>query len=191
MSHESAKATGDTEFAELMRRVAAGDPEASRALFDRYGGHILRVVRRRLSGGLRVRYDSTDFLQDVWKSFFVTEARRRVFSDPAHLVRFLANMACHKVADGYRRQTAGRRTAPRPEHSFDSALAHPAAKEPTPSTCASAKEELDRLMRDRPTIDRQVAVLLAQGDSHNEVAKKLAINVRTVRRIIRRLAARV
>ena len=93
-----------------MQRVAGGDQDASRALFDRYGGHILRVVRRRLNGGLRVRYDSTDFLQDVWKSFFVTEARRRVFSDPAHLVRFLANMACHKVADGYRRETAVRRT---------------------------------------------------------------------------------
>jgi RNA polymerase sigma factor (sigma-70 family) len=190
MSHELLKAKSDTEFAELMRRVAGGDQEASRALFDRYGGHILRVVRRRLNGGLRVRYDSSDFMQDVWKSFFVTEARRRVFSDPAHLVRFLANMACHKVADGYRRQTAGRRHAARPEHSFDSVAAHPPAKDPTPSRCASAKEELDRLMRNRPTIDRQVAALLGEGDSHTEVAKKLDINVRTVRRIIRRLATR-
>src|SRR5262249_44175004 len=57
------------EFAALMQRLAGGSQEAARELYDRYGPHIRRVVRRRLIPALRPKFDSIDFEQDVWKSF--------------------------------------------------------------------------------------------------------------------------
>src|SRR5437870_4945509 len=41
------------EFKNLMQRVRDGSEDAARELLDRYGEHILRVVRRKLSRELR------------------------------------------------------------------------------------------------------------------------------------------
>src|SRR5262249_14283511 len=59
------------ELRGLMERIRAGSQEAARELCDRYGSHILRVVRRKLDKKLRSKFDSVDFLQSVWTSFFV------------------------------------------------------------------------------------------------------------------------
>src|SRR5947209_4816813 len=48
------------EFKNLMRRVQEGSEDAARELLDRYGEHILRVVRRKLSRQLRSKFDSVD-----------------------------------------------------------------------------------------------------------------------------------
>jgi RNA polymerase sigma-70 factor (ECF subfamily) len=181
----------DNDFADLMRGVKEGDQQAARLLFERYGPHVLRVVRRRLNSRLRSRFDSIDFVQDVWTSFFLNEARRCQFDQPESLIRFLANMAYHKVVDGFRHQLVAQKNNLTLEHSFESSTCDQGRNlvgaEPTPSRYASAREEWSRLLRGKPAVQRGVVVLLAQGDSHKEIARKLGITVRTVTRIIRRL----
>src|SRR3954451_8653879 len=94
------------DIPEFLARIQAGDEAAARELLTRYEAEVRLVVRRQLPRLLRSRFDSLDFLQSVWGSFF-----RRVrsgpglaeFEDQRHLVAFLARAAKNKVIDEYRR----------------------------------------------------------------------------------------
>ena len=57
-------------FVALMRRVREGSEAAAWELVDKYGGHLRRAVRRVLNPMLRSKFDSLDFVQLVWDSFF-------------------------------------------------------------------------------------------------------------------------
>ena len=65
---------------------------------------------------LRSRFDSLDFLQSVWGSFF---RRMRTsptdFEDSRHLVAFLARAAKNKVIDEYRRAASRKQDMHREE----------------------------------------------------------------------------
>src|SRR5579864_1112444 len=84
----------DDPFRSLLRRVLTGCPEAAEELHRDYGDHIIRVVRRRLPRRLRPKFDSVDFAQDVWASFFQAE---HDFKGPEHLMAFLTRVARTKV----------------------------------------------------------------------------------------------
>ncbi len=94
----------ENDLPEFLRRIQSGDESAARELLQRYEPEVRLVVRRQLPRLLRSRFDSLDFLQSVWGSFF-----RRMrdaptdFEDSRHLVAFLARAAKNKVIDEYRR----------------------------------------------------------------------------------------
>src|SRR5260370_2062032 len=93
----------------LLARIQGGDEEAARELLTRYESKVRLVVRRQLPRLLRSRFDSLDFLQSVWGSFF-----RKIQSGPndlheeQNLVTFLAWAAQNKVIDEYRRASSQR-----------------------------------------------------------------------------------
>src|SRR6516164_7819069 len=95
---------GESDVPVFLARIQAGDEDAARELLRRYEAEVRLVVRRQLPKLLRSRFDSLDFLQSVWGSFF-----RRVrggtdeLEDPRNLVAFLARAARNKVIDEYRR----------------------------------------------------------------------------------------
>src|SRR3954453_20689831 len=91
-------------FQLLLDRLRARSPGAPHELLDRYGAHVLRVIRHRLDRRLRKEFDSLDFLQDVWKSFFEAPPPGRAFDRPEALIAYLAQMAQHKVVDAHRRR---------------------------------------------------------------------------------------
>src|SRR6476659_4117212 len=105
-----------SDIAGLLARIQAGDESAARELLARYEAEVRLVVRRQLPRLLRSRFDSLDFLQSVWGSFF-----RRVRSGPAefedsrHLVAFLARAAKNKVIDEYRRAASRKQDMHREE----------------------------------------------------------------------------
>src|SRR5215469_10401295 len=110
MTSDERLPSGGGDLRQVLARIRAGDEEAARELLRRYEAQVRLVVRRQLPRLLRSRFDSLDFLQSVWGSFF-----RRVrggtseFEDSRHLVAFLARAAKNKVIDEYRR--AGSRKA--------------------------------------------------------------------------------
>src|SRR6516164_1101831 len=88
---------GESDVPVFLARIQQGDDDAARELLARYEAEVRLVVRRQLPRLLRSRFDSLDFLQSVWGSFF-----RRVrgggpppaeFEDSRHLVAFLARAA--------------------------------------------------------------------------------------------------
>lgn len=180
-----------SDFAQLMERVRAGCPEAARDLFERYGQTIQFVVRKRLSQRLRAQFDSLDFTQDAWASFFRIAPEQYTFRTPEELVRFLTRVACFKVIDAYRRQQAPRRNGN--EVSFLEARAdgsrppEPAARQPTPSQVAIAEEQWERLLQDKPPKVRRALEMLRDGHSHREIAECLGVPVKMVQRVVQAL----
>ena len=60
----------DGELSDFLKRIQAGDEGAARELLQRFEAEVRLVVRRQLPRLLRSRFDSLDFLQSVWGSFF-------------------------------------------------------------------------------------------------------------------------
>ena len=178
------------EFARLMAEVQNGSTDAVRRLLDGYSGHIYRAIRRTLSRKLRSKFDSDDFAQAVWASFFANYDACLRFSRPERLIGFLARMARNKVIDeGRKRLPAAER-----ERSLDWSEARGArmltAAAPRPSTAISASEQWKQVIAGQPSYYRRVAELRAGGATQQEIATELQITERTVRRVLRRLQQR-
>src|SRR5206468_1986583 len=151
-------------------------------------------VRRRLLRKLRARFDSADFVQAVWASFFADRAELDLFQTPEKVVAFLAAMAQRKVQQETRRQLRfSKRDLRREESLDDSLLGHArelAAQEPTPSEVVSANEIWDRLVQHQPAHYRRILALRFLGYTYPEIAEQTGLNEKTVRRVLDELAAK-
>ena len=106
------------DFPQLMERYRSGDKSAAEELFKRYGHHILHVVRARLIKKLRSKYDSIDFTQAVWASFFMTTPAQLDFETPEKLINYLTTLARNKVIMEIRTRLRAKRDIYR-ENSLD------------------------------------------------------------------------
>src|SRR3954453_12188666 len=93
------------DFRTLLDGVLAGRPEAADRFCHLYQSHILRVVRRRLMKQMRLRYDSADFVQDVWASFFAEPPKDHKFHSAHDLIAYLERMTQFKVGQRVRQHT--------------------------------------------------------------------------------------
>jgi RNA polymerase sigma-70 factor (ECF subfamily) len=179
------------EFNDLMRRLAEGSEDAARELLERYSGHILRIVRRKLHRKLRSKFDSVDFVQAVWASFFADAPRQQAFDHPQALVAFLVTLAQNKVIDAVRQRFQTQKYNVNREHALDGSVALQAAalaaREPTPSQKVSEDEEWQRLLTDLPANYQRMLLLLREGHTQKSVARELDVNEKTVRRWLEKL----
>ena len=60
----------EDDVSNLIARAKAGDEAALRAFLTRFGSELRMMVRARLPRQLRSQYDSGDFVQAIWQSFF-------------------------------------------------------------------------------------------------------------------------
>lgn len=182
-------------FAALIEQIRQGSEVAATELIERFGPHIVRVVRRRLSRRLRSQFDSVDFVQAVWASVFAQREALSRFSGPDALVAFLITVARNKVIDEARRRLIyENRNINRelPQHwcSDISPLDEIAGPEPRPSQIAMAKELLEenRFASDRDKLQQQILRLRTAGVSQDEIAAKLAVHPKTVQRFLNAFA---
>lgn len=139
---------------------------------------------------MRSLYDSTDFVNDVFKSL-VAKSNSFDFPTLDDLKSFLIKAAKQKICDEYRRQHALKRDVKR-NRRFSSAdpdqpAYDPPALDPTPSQFATAQEIRDQLLASSSGVDREVIELKAQDYSNLEVAECTGLNLRTVQRILKRI----
>lgn len=179
------------EFANLMQRLREGSEDAARELLDRYGEHVIRAVRKRLHKSLRARFDSQDFTQAVWASFFESRDRLSRWDRPEDLVALLVQIANHKVADGCRHHLKVALDSPlREEPRFvgcDDEWEKIAGKLPTPSEAAVGNELQDQLRELLPSHYRRMVALKSEGATLDEIAADLHVDKGTVHRILGRL----
>ena len=185
--------TGDEDLRVFLKRIEQGDEDAARELLTRYEAEVRLVVRRQLPRLLRSRFDSLDFLQSVWGSFFqkVREGGAE-FEDTRHLVAFLARAAKNKVIDEYRRAASRKQDMHREEPiwSDDHHLRDFQSADDTPSQVAQAGDMLGKLRRLIPPDRIEVLELKAQGLSSREIGEQLGMSERTVQRVIEELRQR-
>jgi RNA polymerase sigma factor (sigma-70 family) len=184
------------EFAVLMEQVRAGDQEAARKVYERYSKPVRRVVRRWLEERMRRHYDSADFEQSVWASFFDVPAESCTFASPDALVAFLSRMAYHKVVTTTRQRLHTQRRGDGGELSLDAlpeggdtgplARVLPAPTH-TPSQFAMADERWQGLLQNLPPGHRRILELLREGHTQAEIADRLGVDRKIIRRLIDRL----
>jgi RNA polymerase sigma factor (sigma-70 family) len=182
-----------TEFERLMERVRAGCPRATQEVYDRYGDHVRRVVRRRLHQRLRAQYDSGDFQQAVLASFFLLPPERHTFSTPEELIAFLSRMAYNKVADVFRHRFQTDKQNINREQRLDgedSRWAELPGRGPSPSQVAIAHEHWERLLQGQSPLYRRVLEMLRQGHTHREIAEQLGLHPKVIQRLLQKLNAK-
>jgi RNA polymerase sigma factor (sigma-70 family) len=183
------------EFEILMQRLRRGYADAAPALLEQYGDHILRAVRRRLNRSMRGKFDSQDFVQAVWASFFQHQEQIAEFENPQALIGFLVRVASNKVVDECRKFLTTEKYNVNRELSLESStvreiLLHN-TNQPTPSETAVAKEEWDRLLENQPSHYQRMLRLRGNGATFTEIAQQLGVDEKTVRRVIKKLSERL
>ena len=180
------------ELRQFLARIRDGDEDAARELLLRYEAKVRLVVRRQLPRLLRSRFDSQDFVQSIWGSFF-----RRIKSSPTelesmeNLIGFLARAARNKVIDEYRRASSAKQDVRREESMWEGAEPRELVDgSDTPFEVAEASEALGRLRELLPEGRRAVLDLKAEGLTTVEIAARLGLGERTVRRVIEDLRRR-
>ncbi|MHC4399124.1 MAG: RNA polymerase sigma factor [Planctomycetota bacterium] len=180
------------DFRRLLERVENGSQEATYELIDRYAPHVVRAVRRKLSKAIRAKFDSVDFVQAVWASFFAAPKSLARFAAPNELVRHLVALAYNKVVDEFRRYMETDKHNVNRERSLDNSELHLSgelvARQPSPSEVAVANELWARMLEGQPKHYRRILELRRAGNTYQQIADKLDLNERTVRRTIRKVA---
>jgi len=180
-------------FRGLMRAAEGGCEQAARELYETYVKYVLRCVRHRMWHRLRSKFDSQDFVQQVWASFFDGRGSLPDFQTPEELIAYLRSMAENKVGiEGRHRRITKRNLAlevPVHEES-DTVGQHPATRLPTPSAVAVFNEAFDRLVEQQVDETRAVAQLRYEGNTFEEIAQCLDIDESNARKVMRRLKRR-
>jgi RNA polymerase sigma-70 factor (ECF subfamily) len=184
--------TQTASFADFVRRVRAGDPEAAIELVRQYEPVMRRAVRIHLeTAGLRRLFDSQDVCQSVFGSFFVRAALGQYdLERPQQLLGLLTAIARNKSIDQARRLAPERR-----EHAHQGLGAGGADTlpdgGPSPSQ-AVAFEELLRKFRGQLTpAERHLADQRAAGRGWDALASDLGVGPEALRKQLARAIDRV
>jgi RNA polymerase sigma factor (sigma-70 family) len=178
----------DNPFADLIRRVRAGEEAAAAELVRRYEPHIRRAVRVRLDPRLKRVFDSMDVCQSVLASFFVrTALGQYALETPEQLLKLLATMARNKLSNKANQQKAGRRDYRR----VSSSNTDEAGRDPSPSRQVAARELLQEARRRLSESELRLLDLRDQGREWPQIAAELGGNPEALRKKLTRAINRV
>jgi len=181
-------------LSELLERALQDSETSAQEIVERYGPYILRAVRRRLNKKLRSKFDSTDFVQAVWASFFALSPERLRFNRPKELVDFLMGLARNKVVDAVRQRLETQKYDVNRELPLYDSFAMDArqmkARGPTASQVAIAKEEWQRAEDSAVPREERIVNWIQRGQSLETIAQEIGVSVKTIRRVLQRIRER-
>jgi RNA polymerase sigma-70 factor (ECF subfamily) len=174
-----------------VKRWQAGDEDAAAALYFRYVKKLVTLAQRRLSAKLKPRLDPEDIVQSAFRSFFVRAREGKFeFKGDDDTWKLLVQITIHKTL----KQVAHHRRAKRNAAAEVSAgpgdhdmLVSVLSREPTPDEAAIFIDELEFFLRDLRPEDRKIIELRLEGFDQLEIAKRLGISDRTIRRLFERI----
>jgi RNA polymerase sigma factor (sigma-70 family) len=177
----------------LFALAQQGDQAAWRVLFETCYPKVVRTIRRRLNSAsaMRSRFDSADFVNDVWKSL-AAKSDRFDFPTLASLVRFLEDAAQQKFVDEWRRLNTQKRDVGR-ERRLDGLAGEgiayePPSHDPTPSQFVQEHETRQRLLAaGRSEAERRIIELRNLGYSNEEISRETGWSLRAVQRFLKKL----
>jgi RNA polymerase sigma factor (sigma-70 family) len=176
--------------------LKAGDPEATRQLWERYFADLVRLARARLRDAPRAAADEEDAALSAFDSLCrgAEQGRFPRLDDRADLWRVLVTVTARKAADMIQHERRLKRGGGRVRTEADLAAAaleaggvgQAPAHEPSPEMAALVADECRRLFDILPDESlRQVARLRLEGYSDREIAASLGCGLSTVERRLR------
>lgn len=175
------------EFAELLKQLQAGSQDAAWQIVSLYGADVHRIVRRTLNRRLRSKFDSMDFVQVVWASFFRTPQKLRDLKCPDQLLAYLITVAKFKVISEVRRRLQSAKYNVNREAVQLDQHQTLVANSPTASAIAIARERWEQILAGEPDQVKQIVELRMKGVTFTEIAAELNIHERTARKAVQRL----
>jgi RNA polymerase sigma-70 factor, ECF subfamily len=186
----------DDHWQRLIQGLRTGDSRIAQEFWDQYGALLLQVAERHLGGKLRRRVGPEDVVQSACRTF-LRRARLGEFQlpDSAALWHLLCAITLNKVRQQttfHLRQKRGldRELPLDPEPGEDRGI-DPQAPGPTPAEAAEFADQFQQLLGELDEEERQMVDLKLQECTHEEVAEQLGCSERTVRRVMKRLQARL
>jgi RNA polymerase sigma-70 factor (ECF subfamily) len=178
-----------SDFERAVAELSSGSEQAVWEFIQTYGPHIQRLVRRRLHQSMRSKFDSIDFVQMVWASFFTDPLQIARFKTPNDLLRFLAAIARNKVLEESRRRTKFQkynvnRERPLEQSELPESSRH---KFETPSQFAIAQETWETMIDHQSERNQTILEMRRNGATFIEIGATLGIHERTVRQVVRKL----
>ncbi len=184
-----AEKEGEGSVTQWIGSLKAGDAEAARALWQRYFDGLVRIARSRLRDTPRAATDEEDVALSAFHCLCrgASAGRFPELADRDNLWRLLTTITAQKAVDQKRHhgreKRGGGRTLRADDLSQSGVLAQVAAREPTPEFALQLDEEyrhlLERLADDEL---RRIAVWKMEGQSNDEIARRLDCGLRTVER---------
>jgi RNA polymerase sigma-70 factor (ECF subfamily) len=164
-----------TDFADFIRRIRAGDERAAEELVRKYEALIRREVRLHLEDRRLGRlFDSMDICQSVLASFFVrTAAGQYELERPEQVLKLLVTMARNKLASAARSEHRQCRDNRRTAGDKPAGLESVAATGPSPSEQLAGKELLERVRQALSHEERQLVELRSQDRTWADIAAQL------------------
>jgi RNA polymerase sigma factor (sigma-70 family) len=172
-------------FQGLIEHAAAGKTGACQRLYDQYHDIVLGVVRRHLQRRLRTMLDSIDVTQNVWKSLFGILQGGQPFAGPNEFLAYLTGIARNKTLLENRQAIEVEKRSlsheePLAKHAGEVIERPDPAASPTDR--AAIADEWDKFLQSVPEDVRLAFVALRRGESQADVAARLGVSVRTLRR---------
>jgi DNA-directed RNA polymerase specialized sigma24 family protein len=184
----------------VLGQIQAGDRAAVEQLWQRYFHRLVKLARTRLPGVVRRVVDGEDVALSVIESFcrHAEAGRFPEVRDRDSLWRLLvvltARKAAHQVRDETCQKRGGGAVVSLPavgSDEEDTLLGEALSREPTPELAALMVEQCQRLLDALPNEElRQVAVLKMEGYSNAEIAARLDVVDRTVKRHLNNIRSR-
>jgi RNA polymerase sigma-70 factor (ECF subfamily) len=180
----------DEILSSMLARLNAGDSAAAEQVFVAYEPYLRMVVRRRLSRGLRAKFDSMDVVQSVWADLLEGLRQSRwTFRDADQLRAFLFTMTRNRFIDRLRQHRGALRLEVAMSANAIETL--PAGRSSRASEAFYADELWRQMLDVCPPAHFEVLKLKRQGASIAEIAARTNLHEGSVRRIIYDIARRV
>lgn len=171
----------------LVREIDIDSKESIDRLIDRLSPYINRTIRRSFNQSMRSKFDTADFAQFIWLSFFSNLTVIKSLDEPAKLISYISKVAETKVVEKMHRPFLTDKRNVNLERSLDERMENGLEQQSslnTPSQKFMAQELLDRLRRNLSVRDQQILSFKILGFSKIQIAEKLDISERTVRRVL-------
>jgi len=145
------------------------------------------AVRRKLHQEMRSRFDTLDFVQDVWASFLAAPADEDRFSSSEALIAFLCQIARNKVTTVARKRFMSEKDSVNAEIHPTEAGNRLYARTPTPSQWVMESEEFENILSQFPIGHQAIVRRLREGYTNEDIAELTKVSLSTVNRVVKRL----
>ncbi|MBI3408938.1 MAG: sigma-70 family RNA polymerase sigma factor [Planctomycetes bacterium] len=175
----------DKSYLEMWRK---GDEGAAQKLFDRYVDQVLKLAKRHLRQRMAGRVDPEDIAQSVFRTFF-HRAHKGQFhiEEPEDLCKLLARITVHKTFRQIAFHKRAKRDADIETGETQEVLLTRLASGPTPEEAVAFVDQIESFFSLLKPTDRQILEMRMEGYNNLEIAEKLGISDRKIRRLMERI----
>jgi RNA polymerase sigma factor (sigma-70 family) len=176
----------DAELVELYRQD--GDEQAAAVLHDRYLLRLMNLVGQHLSRKFNPRLGAEDVVQSVFRSMFrLTREGRFEFDGENDFWKLLLTMALNKVRNKVRHIEADKRSPAREAGPADAPgvegfAVHRFGSPLSPAEVVEFADTLEYVLQNLTPEEQELIQFRMEGLTQKEIAEKLGIDARTVRR---------